>query len=512
MDKLNVLGLLRKYQRWVDKGEIQFLKKGSAEQKNILELLKGIISDIAQATAKPGGLSKNLNWYKAHSKGKDLWHALASYSLSHIDPSSKGNAELFKFLDAASEFEDILYGLEPYYRDHTLHSLWVYFIGEHILRDQLKDLYENLNWYLYNDIERDKDFYNDNQDLVKGAKEKQKALEKEVNKKKDAIWCLIALCHDLGYSIAKLSKLNEKVRKVLDFLDLRDIPQVGYLLNLEHQYLTHQFLELMAVDVRIVPSGNEENPLIKLYRDDTTYWRLCKALEKRQHGVLSSYLIYKILGIFADATIRGPGEEWGLEEDEALKNLIRGDILFAISQHEFEFAYLFELGSLADILVLSDELEEFSRYGRQMLMREYHDTTAECGIQFKINKRPKEIEILISYEVIEIEKEKHSLRDFFQIKTHRLFQLYSLDRNTKPSTDDVYLIKRIKMEASNNGEKFTFSLGRGSITAYLPEASGKGKKHPQGEYKLDVKEDDLIVKVDEGIRLKDWFSNATKTS
>ncbi len=77
--------------------------------------------------------------------------------------------------------------------------------------------------------------------------------------------------------------------------------------------------------------------LIKCYRDDSIYWRLCRALEKKQHGILSSYLIYKIPGIFADATVRGPAEEWGLDDNEAVENIIRGDILFAIAQHELRY-------------------------------------------------------------------------------------------------------------------------------------------------------------------------------
>jgi hypothetical protein len=508
MEKLNVLSLLKKYQGWVDKGEIQFLKKGSSEQKNILKLLKKIISDLAEATEKPGDLSENLDWHEAHRKGKELWHALASYSLNDIDASSKGNARLFEYLDAATEFEDILYGLEPYYRDHTLHSLWVYFIGEHILREHIKDVYTQLNWYLYNDIERDKPSYK--KTLIDEARKTQKALAKKVNEHKDAIWCVISLCHDLGYSIAKLTKLNEKVRKVLDFLDVRGISQVGYSLSLEHQYLTDQFLELMAMEVRIVPSADERNPLIKLYRDDTIYWRLCKALEKRQHGVLSSYLIYKILDIFADASIRGLGEEWGLEDGEAQNNLIRGDILFAISQHEFDFAYLYELGSLADILVLADELEEFSRYGRQILSRKYYDTNAECGINFKTNKSRKEIEIYISYEVAE----KHPLHVFFQLKVRRLSQLYSLrkyDKNSKSSNDGVYSIKCIKMDASKKGERFTFSIGRDSMSAYLPSTEIGNNAYKKGEYKLIVQDDDLFVQVgDERIQLGRWFGNDTE--
>ena len=507
MKKLSVLGLLGKYQNWVKKGEIHFLKKGTAQQRVILKLLKDIISDFTKAAEKSGGLSENLDWYEAHRQGKKLYQALASYALNSIDPSSKGNAKLYQFLDAATEFEDILYGLETYYRDHTLHSLWVYFIGEHILREHLEDVHNNLNWYLYNDVERDKASYK--RTLVDEAKKQQKALLKKVNEHRDAIWCIIALCHDLGYSIEKLTKLNEKVRNVLGFLDFRGIPRVGYSLNLEHQHLTCQLLELMSVDVRIVPSSDERTPLVKLYRDDKTYWLLCRSLEKRQHGVLSSYLIYKILGIFADACVRGPGEEWGLEDDEVISNLIRGDILFAIAQHRFDFSYLEELGSLADILVLADELEEFSRFGRPMLSRKYHDTIAESSIVFRRTKHRKEkqIEVDMSYEVAK----EHSLDKFFRRKMNRLSQIYALskhDRDTRLSAEGVYRIKCIKMEARQNGKRRAFSLSYDSIKADLPSGKMKGETYPEGEYNLTVRDDDLFVRVgDDEISIQEWFPN-----
>ena len=69
----------------------------------------------------------------------------------------------------------MLYGLDIHYRDHTLHSIWVYFVGEHILRDFLPDIHGNLNWYVYNDIERDKSDYSDK--LLKEARQKE-VLEK----------------------------------------------------------------------------------------------------------------------------------------------------------------------------------------------------------------------------------------------------------------------------------------------------------------------------------------------
>jgi len=319
----------------------------------------------------------------------------------------------------------LLYGLEPYYRDHILHLLWVYLIGEYILRDLLPNIYSNLNWYLFNDIERDKSDYSSK--LLREAQKKEKKLCESVNKHKDAIWCIMALCHDLGYSLSKLEKLNERVQDVLKYFDLPNFRRIGYSLDIEHQSLVSQFLELMAMDVRIVPSTDQKEVVVKCYRDDSTYWRLCRAFEKKQHGILSAYLIYKILGIFADTWVRGPAEEWGLDDEESRDSIIRGDILFAIAQHTFDFAHMDELNSLADILILADELEEFSRYGRDMLSRQYYDTTAETRICFKPKnpQKGKNVEIEIIYEAYE-RLPKKEFRDFFKRKAEQICKFFSL--------------------------------------------------------------------------------------
>lgn len=497
MEKITVPILLSKYQKRVKKGEIQFLKKESDEQKDVLKLAEDLTADIMGASKK-GDLSEYLNWYETHQKGKKLWHALCRYALYNIDPSSKGSSELFKFLDAATEFEDLLYGLELYYRDHTLHSLWVYLIGDYLMTEHLPDIYQNLNWYLYNDIvDKESDY---RPGLIKDAKEKEKEFYKKVNEKKDAIWCVMALCHDLGYSVEKLNMLNQKIENVLNYFDLRDLNCVGYSLNLEHQYLANQFLNLMAVDVRIVPSSDMREVLVKLYRDDGTYWRLCKSLEKRQHGILSAYLIYKILGIFAEASLRGPGEEWGLEDEEVIENLIRGDILFAIAQHQFDYTYLDELSSLADILILSDEIEEFSRFGRQLQSREYYDTHAECSIGFKRSKKDIDIEIL--YDV----KEKHPMQVFFPWKAKRISELYSLRSQT--DNNKYNKIRSIRMRAEKNTTKLYFYLGRDAeYKAYLPAIKYEDMKFAEGEYKVRIQDDNLFVLTEKRqIPMIEWFN------
>ncbi len=502
MENLSVPDLLQKYKSWVEKGEIKFLPKATSEQQNIISLLNDLISTFDEASKK-GNYSEHVDWREAHKRGLYLWQNLASFSLNSIDRNSKGNAELFKYLDAATEFEDLLYGLEPYYRDHTLHSLWVYLLGEYLLREHLPEIHSNLNWYLFNDIEHEKNLYKQN--LVTDSKKIEQEILNEVNKNRDAIWCVMSLCHDLGYSIAKLNKLNEKVKNVLKYFDIPSIRYVGYSLDVEHHYIAAQFLELMSMDVRIVPSTDKEDYLVKCYRDDSTYWRLCRAFEKKQHGILSSYLLYKILGIFAETWVRGSAEEWGLEDKEAVDNIIRGDILFAISQHEFDFAHLCQLGSLADILVIADELEEFSRFGRPLLSRSYYPTTADAKIVF--SKSGNWIDIQIKYEVAE----HHSLEDFFKRKAEKLCKFYSLDQDAEEYSiiAKIYTIKSIKLAAIKKGQQYYVNIFKNSKDdiAYLPTTIINGKKYKQGKYHIQCYDDKIKVFYDRNkeVLLDKWF-------
>lgn len=112
MEKITVYGLLKKFEAWVKKGEIQFLKK-EEDRKEVLDLLKELLSIFSEAATeqKRGGkdLSDLLNWYDVHKKGRSLWEKLLSCALHDIDAESKGNSRIFKYLDAAANFEDLLY-------------------------------------------------------------------------------------------------------------------------------------------------------------------------------------------------------------------------------------------------------------------------------------------------------------------------------------------------------------------------------------------------------------------
>ena len=505
MENLTVVRLLDGYRQRVERGEVQFLQKGSRNQNQskVLALIQPLLVNLKEAERKPGGLSDNLNWYETHVQGRSLWEKLVECALQDIDTDAKGDSELFKFAEAAAGFEDLLYGMSRRYRDHTLHSLWVYFIGEHIMRDLLPDVYQDLDWYVWNSLLRDTSSYPFK--LLDEARDIEKKLLGEANERKDSIWCLTALCHDLGYSLSQLQGLNESVEKVLKYFDLPGFTRIGYSFEVEHHYLASQFLDLTVGEVWIVPSPDNKEVLIKNFRNDADYWRLCRALEKRQHGVYSSFIIYKLLDIFADVWVRDPAEPWGLEPGEAVDNLLRGNILFAIAQHEFAFAHLNTMGSLADILVLADELEEFSRFGRQLLARQYTDTMAEVSVSFKPRKTTgrRNIDINISYEVAKDYDEE----EFYIRKAKKLCRKYSLAVRDEISRRPAqYVIANIKMVVKKGGREFSFCLSSdpAKTEGQLPEARTGG--YSAGKYHLSCHDDKIMVSTkDRDIALEQWF-------
>ncbi|MBA7520637.1 hypothetical protein ES705_12733 [subsurface metagenome] len=547
--KFTVRDLLVKYKDRVDNSKIQFLQNKSPEKDEIIIDLSKLIEEFKDE------IISEKNWAKVHKIGQRLWKNLISCALNNIDPNSKGNSTLYEYLKDATKFEDLLYGLEDFYRDHTLHSLWVYLIGDTLLREDLKLIYNNLNWYLCNDIKKEQKIYGYKDILVKGSEQKKKGICKSVNENKDACWCIIALCHDLGYSLAKLDALNERISKVMKFYDVSNYTDVGYSLDIEHQHLISQFLELMAMDVRIEPSEDfndseyytelyglkekvdefqekkglayekkkkeyevklEENVSIKCYRDDSTFWRLCRALEKKEHGILSSYLIYKVLGIFAESSVRGSAEEWELNDREAKRNIIRGDILFAIAQHEFSFAHINQLGSLADILIIADELEEFSRYGRPKLSLNYYSTTAETFISFTNEKKDGKIkpgeDINLIMEYTSQHQTEEEFFGFLGRKTKRLCSIYSLEKSKDDEIEEgnekenYCTINSIRMNFRWNDPKNN-DKPKGASKPYYVHISKTPKDNKaflpikevngQQEYDLKIYDDKLcLVKLD----------------
>ena len=118
------------YLNLVKENHIQFLVKQKEFKKIITKNIKK--------------LQKETNMHNRIKTAKDLWKALFEAAMTFIDPNKQGYDKLFEYFNLFVEFEELMFASNPYYRDHTLHCLWVYFLGEYIFHNpQFSSLFVN---------------------------------------------------------------------------------------------------------------------------------------------------------------------------------------------------------------------------------------------------------------------------------------------------------------------------------------------------------------------------------
>lgn len=114
------------------------------------------------------------------------------------------------------DFEGLIFASDSFWRDHTIHCLWVYFLGEYLCRSQefsfmVKSMLPEVEQHLemiQRFVEADL-LYGKN--VVSGALE---AYKKLINLQ-GSIRCITALTHDLGYPLKKIQKINKSIGKIL---------------------------------------------------------------------------------------------------------------------------------------------------------------------------------------------------------------------------------------------------------------------------------------------------------
>ena len=197
------------YLNLVKENQIQFLIK----QK---ELKTIVIKNIRK-------LQKESDMHEKIKTAKDLWKALFEAAMTFIDPDKQGFDKLFLYFNRYVEFEELIFASEAFYRDHTLHCLWVYFLGEYIFHNpQFSNLFVNKERTIKNtskfsgvlvSLEHPNIFGNFIQrlDNIIG-----------ITKLSDSIRCVISLAHDLGYPLKKIDKINTEIGKLLPYFAISE--------------------------------------------------------------------------------------------------------------------------------------------------------------------------------------------------------------------------------------------------------------------------------------------------
>lgn len=403
-------------QHFVDENVVMrfYLERMDADK---IEFLKGKDGVKAQIREKIGQLLATRKMNDRIAVATGLWKVLFEAAMSSIDRDKQGYDKLFSYFDEYVDFEELIFASDSFYRDHTLHCMWVYFLGEYIAHKGDFDVLFETGETQYRLIEAVRE-------VVSGLgtqeeEQVQKLLEccrgfEFHRRRQDAMRCVAALTHDLGYPLKKIEKINRSIRKILPYYAVESfgefkfeygnvgqlfieafLKQISTRVNVEIEVQDKQAAALMASLFREQKIDGRSGNLVGVDRDflaqmsdedkqflarelkvklaaQRTFFQEARAdsdFASYQHGMMSAFLLAKNVRAFQNMRVElRPELQAGVRawSDYQCKNTI----LNAITLHTCDS---YRIAAIDDhsFLTFIDELEEFSRISRASQSREY---------------------------------------------------------------------------------------------------------------------------------------------
>ncbi|MGF7058789.1 hypothetical protein [Brassicibacter mesophilus] len=414
MNLLNEITVLDYYLERMKKDEIEFLRNRNSYKIQIKELILVLRDEKV-----------------IHNKieiSKSLWKVLFESAMSFIDPDKRGYDKLFLYFDKYVKFEELIFASDSFYRDHTLHCLWVYFFGEYIygrkefdfIMGKMKDNKEFRNIdKVHNSLSKSnvKGIFDDFLSITRKIK--------EVPKCDDSIRCIAAITHDLGYPIKKIHKINKCIKDVLPYFSIYNLSEFNFKYTETQQKYIEEFIESISLRVGAHISYNldktekgkeleeklwmtgENNDfvgvnsetLMELDEDEleiikTSYeakmtvnrviddkLRFLNDFEQYNHGIMSAFLISKTIESFSrsDLSYSDPSD-LSIDHYNSYNSLAKQTIMRAISDHTSRGYQIISIKDHSSFLILMDELEEFSRISRANQNRQYINEFCKTNI------------------------------------------------------------------------------------------------------------------------------------
>jgi hypothetical protein len=316
------------------------------------------------------------------------------------------------------KFEKVLYGAVRYYHEHTLHVFRVWMLGALLLDDWSQD--KN-----YPHIE----FFNDLIFPILNPisdEQKNKLLKFD---EIQAMWCIIALSHDLGYPLQKVDDINNETRTMLRNYAKVNLQDLNFNVPQQHHFINDFILRFISS--RTIISNKSEftkELLLKIIEGDNQltdgqkrrfrthvqskyYLKYSKSLEDFEHGIFSSILLMRSLTYFLESDF-DLDDLKPLEYNDARQCSIRREILRAIAGHTCEQIYHIRPDTLSFLLILCDELQS---WGRPTIQEILGGDASEFPISKLITYREQEVEFELVFRDIN--------EDVYN-RTARLFQRF----------------------------------------------------------------------------------------
>jgi len=337
----------------------------------------------------------------------DVWRSLIGKAIVYLkykdtrekyhDDEDYGVERLDEFFAAFRQFEPLLYGAEEErYRDHMCHMLYVFLVGEYLIRTMLG----GFDKIKVSDID---------------------VIESQVSaNEKEAMWCIISLTHDLGIALEKIPNINPKVEGMLNKFGSIDMQRLSYpFLRLPLDDFTINFV---SSDLREIAPGTKDGKFVT-HIQSKYFLKFSGAYEKRNHGIVGCLVLMKNLVYFleTDYTLdtRKP-----LDLEDAKQFLIRRNILRSIAAHSDDNIYYLKIVEFPFILRICDELHERERpklkemfEGKIIKLVVTVEGLSDTAIHYKVTFEWESAPTLDEEKKKKLRKE---VRDYFDKKCERI--------------------------------------------------------------------------------------------
>lgn len=326
------------------------------------------------------GLDANKPLYQQKSEVANVWTNLVGKAIIYLkfndsreeyhDDEGYGVEKLEEFFSEFRKFEPLLYGAqEERYRDHLCHMLGVFIVGEYLIREALG----GFDKILMGNIP---------------------VVEPTVTAdEKEAIWCVIALTHDLGIALEKIPEINPKAEAMLSKFGSLDMQRLAY--PFLRTPLDDFVIEFVSADLREVEAEAGSNSKQFLTHVQSKYFlKFSEAYEKRNHGIIGCLVLMKNLVFFLETDFTRDTHK-PLDLEDAKQFLIRRDILRAIAAHSNHDIYYLKIAEFSFILRICDELHERERPNlveifegknikKSIVVEEFSETSVHFKVSFTL--------------------------------------------------------------------------------------------------------------------------------
>lgn len=356
---------------------------------------------------------KYLKWHDSKEfPGSQPMNREKAYNM--ISEGSLGVIKLKEYFKVFIEFERLLYGAEQFYRDHVYHIIRVWLTGQFIIKE-----YMNKDFKIFIDEDRYNLAVVDEKDKPSGMSELSIRNDNSLYKGEEAaIWCVIALTHDLGYPLSKFEKINDIMKKMVGYFAKTGLEEFSFAFPLQNQFINDAILKYMSS--KIVQKGENNvdiangNQKYKTHIQAKFYLKFSRSFERFDHGLISCIVLTKNLIYFLETNY-----DWNPTQEiqgkvEARQFVLRREILRAIASHTCPEIYYLNPNTFSFILLLSDELQFWSRPTLDLI-----SSGEKKDYEVILNQyNEKEVSFNIEFNGKDTGKKKDSLIGFFKNKVN----------------------------------------------------------------------------------------------